>query len=337
MEIYNDRGLSGIVNLGNTCYINSVIQSLSHTTELTDYFLSNSYKKALNNTAESKFTHEWVRLLNALWEENCTVSPNSFLKILIILAKKNNINLNFSNFKQNDSQEFLVFFLDMLHKSLKQNIEVSIIGNPKNNKDKLKIKALESWKSYYEKDYSKIIKLFYGMSLTEIRDINTDNVLSITFQPNCFYMLPIPKNMKTINIYDCFKLYLNDEILDDDNKWYDEKSKEYKTVKKINRIWNLSNILIICLNRFDNTNTKITSQVNFPDILDMTDLNYSGERYIYSLYSVCNHYGTSNGGHYTTYSKNNNRWYDFNDSKVIEINSKNIVTPNVYCMFYRKI
>ena len=40
MEIYNDRGLSGIVNLGNTCYINSVIQSLSQTNELTHYFLS---------------------------------------------------------------------------------------------------------------------------------------------------------------------------------------------------------------------------------------------------------------------------------------------------------
>ena len=40
MEKYNGRGLSGMVNFGNTCYMNSAIQCMSNTHELTEYFLS---------------------------------------------------------------------------------------------------------------------------------------------------------------------------------------------------------------------------------------------------------------------------------------------------------
>ena len=45
---YNDKGLSGIVNMGNTCYINSAIQCLSHTLDLTDYFLTKKWETDVN-------------------------------------------------------------------------------------------------------------------------------------------------------------------------------------------------------------------------------------------------------------------------------------------------
>ena len=58
---------------------------------------------------------------------------------------------------------------------------------------------------------------------------------------------------------------------------------------------------------------------------------------MYDLYGVVNHYGTMGGGHYTAYCKNflNNRWYEFDDSRVSEIRSKDAVSENAYVLFYR--
>ena len=58
---------------------------------------------------------------------------------------------------------------------------------------------------------------------------------------------------------------------------------------------------------------------------------------IYDLYGVVNHYGSMGGGHYTAYCKNfmNQRWFEFDDSRVSEVDPKSVITEHAYVLFYR--
>ena len=88
-EKYKNKGLTGLANVGNTCYINSCMQLLSHTYELNN-FLDNFNKKKINNNVEALIFKEWDNLRSLMWSENCTIAPWGLLKlsIMLLLPKK---------------------------------------------------------------------------------------------------------------------------------------------------------------------------------------------------------------------------------------------------------
>ena len=62
------------------------------------------------------------------------------------------------------------------------------------------------------------------------------------------------------------------------------------------------------------------------------------DNYKYELFGVCNHSGSTMGGHYTAYVKNaNGKWYHFNDTSVSELGSaEQVISAKAYVLFYRK-
>jgi len=339
-EKYKDRGLSGLTNLGNTCFLNSTMQVLSHTYELNNFLELNTYKKRLNNKYDSALLVEWDELKCLLWKENCIVSPFKFVKTVQKLAQLKGQDM-FTGYNQNDLPEFLIFVIDCFHNSLAREVNMSIEGEIKDEKDKIAVKCFERIKQMYEKDYSEIWNIFYGIQVSQLENAETKEKINMIPEPYFIINLPIPENNKCPNLIDCFDLYVENELLDGDNKIKDEKTGEKVVANKNTMFWNFPNILVIDIKRFNAMNRKNQIMVNFPlDNLDLSKyvIGYNKESYIYDLYGVCNHSGSVMGGHYTSFVKNaNGKWYHYNDTSVSEVTMpQQIITPKAYCFFYRK-
>jgi len=337
---YSDKGLSGLTNLGNTCFLNSAIQVLSHTYELDDFLNTKTYRSRLNNKHESALLLEWDELRELLWTKNCVVAPNKFVKSVQKLAQIKGLDM-FTGFNQNDLPEFLIFVIDCFHSALARKVNMTISGKIKDERDKTAVKCFEKIKQMFENDYSEIWNLFYGIHISQLEHAKTGEIFSMVPEPYFIINLPIPSTNKAPSLIDCFDLYVEGELLDGDNAVTYEKTGEKIAAKKNISFWSLPTILVIDIKRFNYMNRKNQIMVDFPlENLNLSKyvIGYNKETYIYDLYGVCNHSGSSLGGHYTSFVKNaNGKWYHFNDSNVSEVAmSKQIISPKAYCFFYRK-
>lgn len=336
-NILEIKGLSGLANLGNTCYINSCMQVLSHCSELNDILDKYNKENIYNNNENSILFFEWKDLNNLLWSKNCCIAPKRFINTVQNVSKEKKMEL-FSGFLQNDVPEFLFFVIDCFHNALKREVKINILGKSKNNTDDLAKTCFKMLKNLYSNDYSEILQLFYGINVSLI--VSLDNkVLSSKPEPYCIISLPIPKVLEC-NIYDCFNLYCSEEHLNGDNCWFNEKTNAKEEVKKSIKFWNFPEILILNLNRFNNNNQKINTLVNF-DInrINLCNyvLGYNKESFIYEIFGICNHSGNCFGGHYYSYIKNNNKWFNFNDTNVSEIPESKLITNKAYMFFLKKV
>lgn len=337
---YKDKGLTGLGNLGNTCFINSSIQILSHTYELNDFLNRGTYKKRLSNKYDSVLLVEWDNLRTMMWSENCTISPGKFIKTVQKLAQIKKIDI-FTGFSQNDLPEFLLFLIDCFHTSLAREVNMTINGSVQNTTDKIAVQCFEKIKSMYANEYSEIWNMFYGIHVSQIISLESGEVLSTSPEPYFMINLSIPKDNKAPSLVDCFDLYVEGEILENENAWFNENTNLKQNVKKKISYWSLPNILVIDIKRFNSKNMKNQIPIHFPlENLNLSKyvIGYKKDSYVYDLYGICNHSGNVFGGHYTSYVKNaNDKWYHFNDTNVSEVTDyKQLVSPKAYCLFYRK-
>ena len=329
-EFLYKKGFCGLNNLGNTCFMNSIIQCLSNTIPLLKYMFTKEFDETINKSRDGyKLIKELKITMKNLWHKNSVFSPNDFFRELQMLSMKKN-RIEFTGFGQNDSQEFLQFILEILHEVLSTEINIEIEGTEQNDFDKFMLEAYKSYKKFFENDYSQIIEIFYGQYFTQLEIITDEkHEKNSSFEP--FNMVSLDIVPGSSNLYDCLDQFVKPELIINDGS---------QKIKKEVSFWDLPDILIIYLKRYDNNLEKIDSLIDFPvEHLNMSPYvnGYEREKYKYELYAISNHQGGMGGGHYWSYIKNiDNNWYKFNDNIVSTISRDKIVSEEAYCLFYVK-
>jgi ubiquitin carboxyl-terminal hydrolase 8 len=343
---YAGKGLTGIENLGNTCFLNACIQVLNHTYEFNE-FLDSDYciSKVKHELDESVILKEWNELRKVMWSGNGVVNPQRFVYHVQNIAKIKKKDI-FSGFSANDISEFLFFIMSCIHTSISRKVTTEIRGMTDSTLDKIATKCYELLQNIYLNEYSEIMEFFYGVYVTEI--CSTDGSISHTIKPESYFILDLPvvdnyRGQVVANLNDAFSLFLKPDFLEGDNAWFNEKTGQKENIMKRTFFWNFPNILVITLNRASpDGNGKINDVIDFPiDHLDLSQFvrGYDPHTFVYELYGVCNHFGDIYGGHYTAMICNyENKWFNFNDTVIepIENPAEQIVTPYAYCLFYRK-
>lgn len=330
-SVYVRKGLSGLVNTGNLCFVNSILQCLSHTLSLTDYFLSGKHAQddptRLNERkTENTLLKSYITLLVNIWETNQLLTPKTFTERLGKFIPQ------YTRGEQQDAHECLIHILHLLHKALSYEVDVEIKGDAVNKTDTLMRQSVERWKLEYESSYSKLVDIFGGMTYSKI-DCSNCEFTEDVFEPFNHLSLEISDN-----IVSCLSKHFNaNEAI---TTWKCEKCHQSGCTRNC-RVWTLPNYLIINLKRFTNNGGKIDTHVDFPlDDLNLTsfvsDDKADPNNYIYTLYAVNYHTGGENNGHYYSACKNlDGNWYLFNDGHVSKYqNTTNILNKDAYILFY---
>ena len=277
---------------------------------------------------------EWLRLQKSFMIENDTgyVNPIDFYKSFAQNITKSEY--TFVGFEQNDASEFITILFDLLHKCLKYKIKLSVQGNVQNNLDRIAVDSINYWKKFFENEYSYLIESTYSQ-LLNITSCSKCDYSARNHDPIQIVTLHMKPNFKTI--YDMLSHYTSVEILDSNNSWKCDKCKSNVNPEKKIVFWNLSDVLIIQIKRYDSNLRKIDTHISFPTILNMDKfcMNYNEQSMTYKLCSMSVQSGSLNGGHYYSILKRNNKWYIFNDSHIKE--TKVFCSDKNYCLFYRKI
>ncbi|XP_061830138.1 ubiquitin carboxyl-terminal hydrolase 22 isoform X1 [Nerophis lumbriciformis] len=350
-------GLRGLINLGNTCFMNCIVQALTHTPLLRDFFLSDRHKCEMQSN--SCLVCEMSQLFQEFYSGHR--SPHIPFRLLHLVWTHAR---HLAGYEQQDAHEFLIAALDVLHRHCKgDSIRDNDNGKKANNPNHCNCIIDQIFTGGLQSDVT--CQVCHGVSTTI--DPFWDISLDLPGSSTPFWPLSPGGDGGTVNgeshpsgsttLTDCLRRFTRPEHLGSSAKIkcggchsYQESTKQL-TMKKLP--------IVACfhLKRFEHSaklRRKITTYVSFPLELDMTPFMASSKESRmngqyqqtvdvlnndnkYSLFAVVNHQGTLESGHYTSFIRQHkDQWFKCDDAIITKASIKDVLDSEGYLLFYHK-
>ena len=330
----------------------------------------------LKNPANFWYMNVWLQALlsiNELVEYYLKINPNDLLKLAKISKRKGNVSYLFALFchealiedrndaynpvtiqkitekifstQMQDTHEFFLYFFSKLqdeeNKFRKALLASKGLPVPKEPDTAIEKTAESYWQKYKESHSSVIDKLFTGLSSSSVVRKWCGKV-SKNYEP--FFDISLEINSKSVN--GCLRDYFLDEKIGVDSKyfWDNCKSNTKAVIRK--RIERTPKHLIIHLKRFAYPSLKkdrtLISYKHTLDISKYVDSKTCRDQSTeYELFGMIIHKGLEmDRGHYICLFKREDRWYEFDDDKVYEIQGKEytkyVLDKEIYMLLYKQ-
>lgn len=357
---------------GVSCYRNSILAILQTLPIISDHIIDHEELKETINRLVKKtpekpeedliinsLSFQLFKLFRiSLENPNGVMNPES---LNIIMSKKNP---NWGMVRQQDSQEYFSDLIDKLREE--QGKKVEFIGgkNFSISSEPCKVNTLKALvaRNKYEELHGEKFKYLtnYYSTVGRMFDFQTINYkkcshcehLSSSFELNSILKLDFPpdcnNNFKKYQLKDLLEFQQQKRKLDVKNKARCSMCNHKEQLENWIKIWSSPKILVVQLKRFIMNNygfcdRKILNHVDYPINLDIAEYFDEDSPYKdyskYQLMGVNMHLGFSiNSGHYISMvkSKNNKKWFLFNDGNEIkEVNHQNqLINNSAVLLFY---
>ncbi|XP_017376950.1 ubiquitin carboxyl-terminal hydrolase 51 [Cebus imitator] len=346
-------GLRGLINLGNTCFMNCIVQALTHIPLLKDFFLSDKHKCIMTSPSLC-LVCEMSSLFHAMYSGSRTPHiPYKLLHLIWIHAE------HLAGYRQQDAHEFLIAILDVLHRHSKDDSGGQETNNPN--------------------CCNCIIDQIFTGGLQSDVTCQTCHSVSTTIDPCWDISLDLPGSCATFDsqnperadgtvsrddhipgipsLTDCLQWFTRPEHLGSSAKIKCGSCQSYQESTKQLTMNKLPVVACFHFKRFEHSakqRRKITTYISFPLELDMTPFmasskesrmngqlqlptNSGNNENKYSLFAVVNHQGTLESGHYTSFIRQQkDQWFSCDDAIITKATIEDLLYSEGYLLFYHK-
>ena len=352
--------ITGLYNIGSTCYMNATLQCLLHVSPLISYFIRVYPKdkdklEKLNESifSKGKISEAFFEIIKSISEagknkkntqnnpyqnynkSNDAVSPEIFQKTV------GKYNPQFQNLEANDSKDLILYLLQVMHQELNYYTKNIAFNGYPNQFDRYNT-FWAFFKSYDATNFSIISDLFYGTSENTTKCLSCEKFI-YNFQKFEFLSFGVLKyENKEFNLYNGFDDYIKTDRLAGDNQYYCNFCKKLCDADIYTKILKPPKNLLINID-YGKNKKYMPKFIKYDDEIDITKYlnDYSGKPIRYKILGICSHFGDSGSyGHYIAFCRNkqNSKWYKFNDAMVSECGIEEFKrSGNPYLLLYEKI